>query len=133
MTALRQILDRVPPESPVSPVLWFAVLGAPLAYAAQMGIAYWLAEAECSPTGGQWGISLSAWGVAVTAVAATVAIGAGLTALSLFRRPGGKDDPPPPGRIAFLAAVGMTVSVLFLALIVMTGAGMLAFHLCNQS
>jgi uncharacterized membrane protein len=133
MSVLRPILERIPPESPVSPVLWFAVLGAPGAYAAQLGIGYWLAQAACSPTGGQWGISLSAWAIVVTALAALVAIGAGLTSIWLYRRHGDRHDPPPAGRVAFLAAVGMTVSVLFLVLILMTGVGAVTFRECNQS
>lgn len=133
MRVPRPILERIPPESPVSPVLWFAVLGAPGAYAAQLGLGYWLVEAQCSPTGGQWGISLSAWAVVVTALAAAAAVGAGFTSVWLYRRHGDRHEPPPSGRIAFLAIVGMTVSVLFSVLILMTGAGVLTFHVCNQS
>lgn len=133
MRALKPILERIPPESPVSPVLWFAVLGAPGAYAVQLGLGYWLVEAACSPTGGRWGISLGTWAIVVTALAAAVAVGAGLTAVWLFRRHGDRHEPPPAGRVAFLAAIGMAVSVLFLVLILMTGAGILTFHVCNQS
>lgn len=133
MKALRPIIERIPPESPVSPVLWYAVLGAPGAYAIQLGLGYWLAEAACSPTGGQWGISLSVWAIVVTAVAAAAAVGSGVTSLWLYRRTGDRHEPPPAGRIAFLAAIGMTVSSLFLALILMTGVGVLTFHVCNQS
>jgi hypothetical protein len=133
MRALDPVLARIPPSSPASPVLWFAVLGAPLAYVLQMGLGYWLAEAECSPTGGMWGISLAAWGVVVSAVSAAVALAAGLTALWLFRGSGEYKDPPPRGRIAFLGVIGMTVSSLFLALILMSAAGILTYHVCNQS
>ncbi|HET7589686.1 MAG TPA: hypothetical protein VFK14_05825 [Solirubrobacterales bacterium] len=133
MRVLKPILERIPPESPVSPVLWFAVLGAPGAYVVQLGLGYWLVEAACSPTGEEWGIPLAAWAAVVTALAATVAVAAGLTSVWLYRRHGDRHDPPPPGRVAFLAAVGMTVSALFLALILMTGAGALTFHVCNQS
>jgi len=133
MRALKPILERIPPESPVSPVLWFAVLGAPGAYAAQLGLGYWLVEAQCSPTGEQWGIPLATWAIVVTAIAAAVAVAAGLTSVWLYRRHGDRHEPPPPGRVAFLAAVGMTVSVLFLVLILMSGAGALTFHVCNQS
>lgn len=129
----RPILERIPPESPVSPVLWFGVLGAPGAYAVQLGLGYWLTQAACSPAGEEWGISLSAWAIVVTALAALVAIGAGLTSIWLYRRHGDRHDPPPAGRVAFLAAVGMTVSVLFLLLILMTGAGVVTFRVCNQS
>jgi len=133
MKALEPILARIPPSSPVSPVLWFAVLGAPAAYVVQQGLGYWLAEAECSPTGGMWGISLGTWALVVGAFSATVALAAGLTALWLFRRTGDYKDAPPPGRIAFLGVVGMTVSSLFLALILMSAAGILTYHVCNQS
>lgn len=133
MRVLKPILERVPPESPVSPVLWFAVLGAPGAYAVQLGLGYWLAEAACSPTGGEWGIPLAAWAAVVTALSAAIAVAAGLTSVWLYRRHGDRHDPPPPGRVAFLAAVGMTLSVLFLALILMSGVGAVTFRVCNQS
>jgi uncharacterized membrane protein len=99
----------------------------------QLGFGYWLTQAACSPTGGQWGISLSAWAIVVTALAAIVAVGAGLSSIWLYRRHDDRNDPPPAGRVAFLAAVGMTVSVLFLVLILMTGVGVVTFRVCNQS
>ena len=128
------ILERIPPESPVSPIVWFAVLGAPGAYAVQLGLGYWLAQAQCSPTGDRWGIPLDTWAIVVTAIAAAIAIADGLTSVWLYRHSGGdRHEPPPDGRNAFLASVGMTVSVLFLVLIVMTGVGVVTFHICNQS
>ena len=57
------------PTSPISPLLWFAVLGAPAAWALQFGISYWLTEAECSPAGAMWGISLDAWIIVLSAIA----------------------------------------------------------------
>jgi uncharacterized membrane protein len=133
MRALRLTAERMRPDSPVSPLVWFAVLGAPGAYALQLGLGYWLAEAQCSPTGSEWGISLATWAVVVTALAAAVAIAAGIASIWLYRRDSDRHAPPPSGRNAFLAAVGMTVSTLFLVLILMSGAGVLAFHVCNQS
>jgi hypothetical protein len=129
----RQILERLPPDSPVSPILWFAVLGAPGAYALQLGLGYWLVEAQCSPNGQEWGIPLATWAAAATAVAAALAVAAGIVSIRLFLRPGDRHDPPPAGRTAFLASVGMTLSFLFFVLILMTGAGVLTFHVCNQS
>ncbi|HET6570851.1 MAG TPA: hypothetical protein VFG58_05120 [Solirubrobacterales bacterium] len=133
MKAPQPILARIPPSSPASPVLWFAVLGAPAAYVLQQGLGYWLAEAECGPTGGMWGISLASWAIVVGAAAAVVAAAAGLTALWLFRRTGDYKDAPPHGRTAFLGMVGMTVSSLFFVLILMTASGVLTYHVCNQS
>ena len=62
MKVPQAILDRVPPTSPASLSLWYAVLGAPAAWVLQMGVGYWLSEAKCSPAGGPWGISLTIWG-----------------------------------------------------------------------
>ena len=133
MRTLEAVKARIPPESAVSPVLWYAVLGGPSAYGAQMGLLYWLTEAECSPTGEQWGISLGVWAVVVTAVTALATAGAWFTALWLYRRTGDRHASPPSGRIAFLAIVGMTVGFLSFALILMTGAGLLTYQVCNQS
>lgn len=130
-------MRRLPlsPDSPVSPVLWFAVLGAPLAGVLQFAIGYWIAQAQCSPTGGQWGIAVKSWALGVGALGETVAIAAGLTALLLWRRTAGADvkGPPPAGRIRFLAAVGMTVAPLFIFLIAMTSIGAAVLYPCTQS
>jgi hypothetical protein len=69
------------------------------------------------------------------AVAFAIATSAGLTALAMFRGTADvdKDDAPPPGRVHFLAIVGMTVTVLFLLIIVMTGLGVVILPDCAQS
>ncbi len=133
MKVPQAILDRVPPTSPASLSLWYAVLGAPAAWVVQMGFGYWLSEAKCSPAGGPWGISLAIWGVAVGGVALAVAAGAAAAAVSIYRTYDDHHAPPPDGRIAFLAIVGLAVSTLFLVLIAMSTAGILTFSVCNQS
>jgi hypothetical protein len=132
MTRIRALIS---PDSPVSPLLWFAVIGAPGAWVAQFGIGYWLSEAECSPTGGEWGISLEAWGIVVGILAAAVALAAGLASLALFRRTGEheEDDAPPAGRIHFLSVVGMAVTTLFFVLILLTMVATIVHTPCNQS
>lgn len=126
---------RLSPLRPDSPVLWYAVLGAPAAWAAQFGIGYWISEAKCSTAGSHWGIGVQAWAIIVGAVAIAAAAGAGLTALSLFLRTRDADakGPPPEGRIHFLAIVGLTVCPLFLAIMAMTTVGVLVLYPCNQS
>lgn len=122
------------PRSPVSPLLWYSVLGAPLAWAGQFAFAYWVTQAKCSVPGPRWGISLDAWAVVLTVIAATLAIGAGLVALALFRgtEQSDLDSPPPDGRTRFFGAVGMAVTPLFLAIIVLNGIGAIV-HTCGQS
>jgi hypothetical protein len=122
------------PRSPVSPLLWFSVLGAPFAWAAQFGISYWVTEAKCSVAGTRWGISVDAWVIVLTVLAAVVAVGGGYVALSLFRATNGveQDGEPPSGRTRFFAYVGLTVTPIFLAIIVLNGIGAVV-HSCVQS
>jgi hypothetical protein len=123
------------PDSPVSAQVWFAVLGAPAAWTAQFAIGYWTTELHCNPYQEHWDVALGTWTTVATAVAALVALGAGLTAMSLFRRTREveESDAPPPGRIHFLATVGLAVTPLFLLLIAMTALGVLIHIPCGQS
>jgi heme/copper-type cytochrome/quinol oxidase subunit 2 len=123
------------PRSPVSPLLWFAVLGAPTAWGLQFAVGYWLSDAQCSATGGQWGIALDTWAIVVGILAFLTATASGATAVALFRRTAEaeEEDAPPSGRIHFLAVVGMAVTPLFLCLIAMTAAGTIVLFPCNQS
>jgi hypothetical protein len=124
-----------PPRSAASPVMWFAVLGAPFAWGVEFAVGYWVTQSDCSVPGQRWGINVDALGIVLMAVAFAIATSAGLTALAMFRGTADvdKDDAPPPGRVHFLAIVGMTVTVLFLLIIVMTGLGVVILPDCAQS
>jgi len=123
------------PRAPGSPLLWFAALGAPAAWALQFAFGYWLSDAQCGVAGERWGIALETWAALAGVAALAVAAAAGLTALALFRRAGGADDsdPPPPGRVRFLATVGIAVAPLFGFLIAMTAAGVVVLVPCTQA
>lgn len=122
------------PESPASPLLWYAVFGSAIAWALQFGSGYWITQAQCSPAG-QWRFSGSGWVVAIGAAALAIAIGAAATAVTLFLRTSGVDSKgvPPAGRTRFLAIVGMAVAPLFIAMIVLTTVGVLVLQPCTQS
>jgi hypothetical protein len=124
-----------PPRSAASPVMWYAVVGAPLAWAAEFALGYWATQGACSVPGKSWDVRLNAWGIALMALAFVIALGAGLTAVALFRGTRGEDveGSPPAGRVRFLATVGMTVTVLFTFIIVMTGLGIVILPNCHQS
>jgi heme/copper-type cytochrome/quinol oxidase subunit 2 len=113
--------------------MWFAILGAPIAWGLQFAIGYWITQGRCGTTA--WDLSLRTWAIVLTVVAAAVAVGAGLTALALFRRTreADKDDPPPFGRLHFFAIVGMAITPLFVAIIVMNGVGVSVLQGCHQS
>ena len=122
-----------PPKSPTSPLLWFAVLGAPFAWGIQFGIGYWITQAQCSLSGSGWESSSQAWTIVLTVAAAVVALSAGLVATVLFRATSEveKDDPPPDGRTHFLAIVGMAITPLFTFIIVMNGVGVSIHAPCH--
>lgn len=123
------------PASPASPLLWFAVLGAPIAWVVQFGIGYWTAEAQCGPGPEQWSIALNTWTIAASAFAAIAAAAAGVAALALFRQTSEADHegPPPGGRTHFLSIVGLAVTPLFLVAIGLTALGVLIHIPCGQS
>lgn len=120
------------PSLPLGAVLWFGVLGAPFAWAAQHVAGYALTAAACGDAGRRWNVHLDTWTIVVTAVAATVTLLAGAAAVSVFRVTRDAGDEPPGGRIHFLAIVGMTITPLFLAIIVMSGLGSILLANCVQ-
>jgi heme/copper-type cytochrome/quinol oxidase subunit 2 len=132
---MRRVAAILSPTSPVSPVLWYAVLGAPGAWALQFWIGYWVSESRCDRPGYATSADLSAWTIIVGAAALVVALGALATSIALFRRTAGAETegPPPDGRIRFLAIVGMAVAPLFIAIIAMTSSGVLVLMPCTQS
>ncbi len=122
-------------SSPASPLLWFAVLGPPAAWAGQFAAGYWLAEASCDRSDARWTLGHELATIGLTVAAAVVVAAAAATSLSIYRgaRDADDDDAPPPGRNHFLATVGLTVAVLFFFLVVMTGVGVSVLSPCNQS
>jgi heme/copper-type cytochrome/quinol oxidase subunit 2 len=118
-------------------LMWFGLFGAPAAWAAQHVAGIWLTLAQChgNTAGPSWSLHLDAWVTAITAVAAAVAVLAGLSAASAWRstREADDSDPPPAGRIHFLGVVGLTISPLFLAIILMSGLGTVFLPQCVQS
>ena len=108
-------------------LLWFGVFGAPLAWTLQLVLGYGLEEAACAPGSRDWGVDGDVWEVVISAGAAAAAVAAGLGVLAIRRR----SAPDPNGRIEFLVVVGLLLSALFLTLIVLTGAGVLALGSCR--
>jgi hypothetical protein len=114
-------------------LLWFGLLGPPLAWAVQFVLGYGVTEAACEP--GRVEPHVNAWTVSLTAVATIVTVLGGLAAVAVFRgtRSEELDGPPPGGRIYFMSIVAMTITPLFLFIIVMNGVGVLVLEKCHQS
>ena len=113
--------------------VWFGVLGAPVAWALQLVSGYALTEATCGEAGrAGWDVHLDAWSTAVFAAATLVAMAAGVTSLVTFRATRGAGEELPPARIHFLAVIGIAITPLFLAMILMSGLGSVLLDQCRQ-
>ena len=118
-------------------LMWFGLLAAPFAWAAQhvAGVALTIGACHDNTAGPDLGIHVDTWAAVVTAAAAFVAVLALLSAIAAWRsaRDADDSDPPPAGRIHFLGIVGLTISPLFLAIILMSGLGTIFLSECVQS
>ena len=114
---------------------WFGVFAAPAAWTLQHVFGLGVTLAACNRAGTAFGIAVNTVTVVLMAAAAATAVAGGVSAVLAFlaMRGTSKDDPPPPGRIFFLSLVGMAISPLFLAIILMSGSGVLSLTLCQQS
>jgi hypothetical protein len=116
---------------------WVGALGPPFCWAGQhiAGYAVGLADCPDNTAGPGWSVPVDALTIVVGAVAAAAAVLCGLSAVAAWRatREADDDDTPPAGRTHFLAVIGMTITPLFLAMIVMSSAGAIVFRGCVQA
>jgi len=114
---------------------WFGVFGAPAAWTLQHVFGMGLTLAACDRAGSARDIAVNGVTTVLTIAAATVGVLAGVSAILAFRATRGIEESaaPPRGRIFFLSIVGMTVTPLFIAIIVMSASGVLSLTLCRQS
>jgi hypothetical protein len=117
--------------------MWVGLFAAPAAWALQhvSGIELQYAQCHDNTPGPDFGLNADPWALTITIVAATIAILGGLAAVAAWRatREADDDDAPPAGRIHFLAVIGMTITPLFLAIILMSGLGQVFLPSCVQS
>ena len=118
-------------------LMWFGLLAAPFAWAGQhvAGVALTIGRCHDNTAGPDWGIPVDTVAAIVTAAAALVAVLGLLSAIAAWRsaREADDSDPPPAGRVHFLGIVGLAISPLFLAIILMSGLGTLFLSECVQS
>lgn len=113
-------------------LVWFAVLGGGLAWAAQLAGGYQLGIARCSSPNERFVFSFHTWSVALAAAAVLVALLSEVAAVIVFRatREAGL---LPVKRVHFLSTVAIAVNPLVLAISVMTAVGTSLLSLCHQS
>lgn len=129
---------------PPTALVWFGVLGGPMAWAGQFVINLYFTFAQCNQPGGRWSLPVHPLGVALSCLAVAVGIGATGVCAWMFARTYRIDDiygqerrgegsAPPTGRVLFLAIVGLTVNFLTLTIVVMTGIATPLLTVCRQS
>lgn len=129
---------------PSNLVVWFAVLGGAVAWVAQFVANLYLTWAQCNQPIQRWVLSVHAWEIGLSAAAVAIGLAATGVSLRLFLRTYRHEDAaelerrgmgvhPPLGRLSFLSMVGLTVNVLAIAIIVMTGIGAPLLPVCQQS
>ena len=111
---------------------WYALLGAPLAWTAQLVIGFGLTEAACGPAGRSWDIRIDPWEALIFGLALAVAAGAWASAAVLHRAVVRGDLDDPYGRVKFMTTIGLVVGAIFLALILYTGTGVLSLEECRR-
>jgi hypothetical protein len=121
----------------VDALMWFGLFAAPFAWAAQhvTGVLLTIGQCHDNAAGPDWQVHVDTWAIVVTAAAALIASLGLLSAVLAWRstRDADDDDPPPAGRVHFLGIVGLAISPLFLAIILMSGLGTIFLPQCVQS
>jgi Mn2+/Fe2+ NRAMP family transporter len=112
---------------------WFGFLAAPLAWAGQLVLGYFFAEAHCEAT--RWASGWSSTEIGLTAGAAAVAVAAELAAAAawLELRRVHEDAPGRRGRQHLLLAGALVANVLFLIAILMSGVGTVGGEGCRPA
>ena len=130
------------PAAAVGPLLlWFAVLGGGVAWAAHLLVGWFLVEViACAPAathrGQVLGLSLSSVIVLLTVALGLVAAAAALLAWHAWRRLARPVASPAGGgravgRAGFMALVGLGMDLLFLAIIVLSGIALAYLGPCT--
>jgi hypothetical protein len=122
-----------------SVLVWFGLLGAPFAWVGQFLVGLGMTEAACGDDGMHRSLAVNGVTAAATALGAVITVLAVLTALKVrrdmspVRGVGGAEEPPPRGRVYFLATLGVVIAPVFLFMMLMSGIGAIALPECHQS
>lgn len=112
---------------------WFGLLAAPLAWAAQLVVGFFLTEARCGEA--RWRAGWSPAIGTITLIAAAVAVlaeGAAACVFLALRGVAG-DAPGPRGRQRFFAIGGLVGNVIFFVAILLSGVTVIAAEGCRPA
>jgi len=121
---------------PVAWLQWTGILAAPAGWIITFMVGLWFTFAQCT-SATKVMLPVEAWTIVATAVGACLAVLGFTAALTTWRIATHEDGdaaeaPPPRSRIHFMAVVGLTISPLLLAIILMSGIGAV-IHSCQQA
>ncbi len=119
------------PSLRLSTLMWLGVTAAPIAVAVEMVSGVIFTDAGCSPAGR--GVAITTWTAIIGGVCALIALGGLLSAFATVRATRDCGEAPPFGRVHFLGVIGLVVSLLPLAIIVMSTIGTIVLPECVQS
>jgi membrane protein required for beta-lactamase induction len=119
-------------------LVWFAVLGGPIAWALQFLFAMQFGLARCESPYGRFQFPVHVISATLGAIGVVVGVLATLVAIAVFRATRADEHTQDPsqitnGRLHFLAYVGIVVNPLTATICAMVAIGVPLLDLCQQS
>jgi Mn2+/Fe2+ NRAMP family transporter len=107
---------------------------APIGWTLQHWVGFSVNQARCNgPTRGTAPVTAVTLAMTIFAVAIAM-LGLACSAAALRATRDVEDDgPPPPGRVHFMAVVGIAITPLFVFIVLMSGIGTFLLPICRQS
>jgi hypothetical protein len=116
---------------------WIGALMPPFAWAGQHigGYATGLADCPDGTRGPGWHVPVDGVTIAIGGSATLLVLLGAVASLFAFlaARNADEDDAPPAGRIHFLSVIGLSITPLFLAMVLMSSVGAIVANGCRQS
>ena len=125
-------------ETRGSALLWFGVLGGPIAWATQLILTYSLEEwFACAPAttdrGDVLGLDVTTVALLITAVLTVVAAASGLVALGCYRKLQNNGGDEIRSRARWMAVAGMMNSILYVIIILASFGPPIMLGVCEVS
>jgi hypothetical protein len=115
-------------------LMWFGLLGPPLAWTVQhvagIGISQGICGVSGAPTAPR---GLDPWTIAVGAGGLIVGLAGLAAAIASWRQTRDVGTEPPGARVHFLTIVALTTTPLFVAIMILSGFSVLFLSGCTQS
>jgi hypothetical protein len=115
---------------------WLGLLLGAAIFAAQLVVGFGITQADCGVSeGGRFGIDNDLWQAVLLGISVALVLAAEASAVAVFvgTRRTTYEEPPPDGRVRFLAVAAMAANVIFLMIIVLSGLATILGAVCRQA